>query len=171
MEKRLATFDWLDSVGSYATMLERLFGFYSVVEPRLLAGAGQAPGLDLERRVKTPLLIADLRALGRSESELGRLPRSPAVPRLDGVPRVMGALYVLEGATLGGKVIEREVGRRLGLDRASGTAFFGAYGSDAARNWRRMCAIIERAALAGGVDAMLATAELMFASLDTWLAG
>lgn len=169
LESRLAGFSWLESIEEYAAMLERLWGFYATVEPALRVAAGAAADDLLRGRAKLPLLAADLATLGRSEPELDRLPRADGIPPLSGVPGVLGALYVLEGATLGGKVIEREVSRRLGLGRRSGTSFFGAYGSDVARRWRQLGEIIEHAGRAGGTEAMLETATRTFAALDRWL--
>ena len=91
------------------------------------------------------------------------------MPRLDTPARALGALYVLEGATLGGKVIEQEVGRQLGLDRSTGTAFFGAYGADAARQWHRFGLALEREGLAFDVEEICDAAGSTFAALDSWI--
>jgi heme oxygenase len=57
-----------------------------------------------EPRRRSALLLADLRALGLSEADLHALPRC-SVPRPDGLPEVLGQLYVLDGSALGGAVI------------------------------------------------------------------
>jgi heme oxygenase (biliverdin-IX-beta and delta-forming) len=169
LEERLAEFGWLATRESYTAMIERLYGFYVRAEPALVARGSSIPGLDLEQRRKAPLLVADLTALGRSPRELRALPRVDRVPRLDEPARVLGVLYVIEGATLGGKLIEREVAVRLGLDRRTGTAFFGAYGADVAHQWRRLGGVVEREAPELDVVVMCAAAADTFDTLDRWL--
>jgi heme oxygenase len=169
LEARLSSCGWLASTATYAAMLERWLGFYSEVEPELADWAGCLPGLALAQRDKTVLLVEDLLALGRTTVEIERVPHVSEHPRLDDPRRALGALYVLEGATLGGKVIEREVKRRLGLDRRRGTAFFGAYGSDVARRWRELGLVIEGVARTQGIGPMLDAAAETFTALEAWL--
>lgn len=166
LERRLAAFAWLESVDAYAAMLERLLAFHRRLEPALTAAAAGIGGLELDRRAKVPLLESDLARLRRAPGVLAAPAR---MPRVDSLPRALGALYVVEGATLGGKVIEREVGRRLGLDRASGTAFFGAYGRDAARRWRAFCAVLDREGARHAGGEIEAAACETFDVLDAWL--
>jgi heme oxygenase len=169
LEARMATFAWLASLETYGAMLDSLFGFYSAVEPELVVGAASITGLNLGERAKTPLLIDDLLSLGRSPAQLVALPRATGILRLDEPSRALGALYVLEGATLGGKVIEREAQRRLGLDRRAGTAFFGAYGSDVGRRWREFRDVLEREARALEAGVMLDAASETFTAVERWL--
>jgi heme oxygenase len=169
LEERLGRFEWVATLETYASMLERFYGFYVSAEPQLAAVAGVIPGLELGRRRKAPLLEQDLTALGRTSRQLRALARIGRVPLLDSPANALGTLYVLEGATLGGKLIEQEVGRRLALDRSTGTAFFGAYGSDAAREWKRFGAILERETRTLDLDAVCESAEATFATLDGWL--
>jgi heme oxygenase len=82
-------------------------------------------------------LASDLTALGASV---------PAVPRAPGLCRAfgpVGALYVIEGSLLGGRVIGRHVGETLGVTPDSGGAFFRGTTADSARErWRRFCALL-----------------------------
>jgi heme oxygenase len=169
LDDRLARFDWLATPETYAAMLERFYGFYVRAEPQLAAIAAALPGLDLERRRKVPLLVADLTHLGRTPQQLRALPRVGQMPRVDDPARALGALYVVEGATLGGKLIEQAVEQRLGLDRTTGTAFFGAYGADDARQWKRFGTVLEREAIERGSADMCEAAGETFAVLDAWL--
>jgi heme oxygenase len=170
LERRLGRFRWLRSRDAYASMLEQLYGFYAVAEPALAAaGAAAIDGLELDERRKAPLLAYDLAQLGRTPARLARLPLAP-VPAIGDPGQALGALYVLEGATLGGKLIERAVARELGLARATGTAFFGAYGRDVAARWRSFGVVLEReAGERGDLDAIADAAAETFAALDDWL--
>ena len=52
------------------------------------------------------------------------------------VPEGLGALYVIEGATLGGQVITRYIQSALKIDATNGGRFFAAYGDRTGLLWR-----------------------------------
>ncbi|HET6232578.1 MAG TPA: biliverdin-producing heme oxygenase, partial [Longimicrobiaceae bacterium] len=128
----------------YRALLARFRGFYLPVEERLCAmDAWGALALDAEVRRKLPLLDADLAALGLSQVQIAALPACPRPPALDDVPRALGGLYVLEGATLGGAIISRSLVARLGVGRAGGGAFFGSYGERLGAMWKQFGTALE----------------------------
>ncbi|MBB2962054.1 biliverdin-producing heme oxygenase [Methylobacterium sp. R2-1] len=101
--------DWearVATLAGYRTLLVRLRGFHAAYEPAIGAALADAPFFDPRRRL--PALDADLHALGGAVP--GTLP-APTAPRLEGPGAALGALYVLEGSTLGGGVIGRHVAR------------------------------------------------------------
>ena len=53
-------------------------------------------------------------------------------------------MYVLEGATLGGAVISRNVRAVLHLGPHNGASFFASYGADVGANWKAFCEALER---------------------------
>lgn len=82
--------------------------------------------LDFGSRRKSGLLERDIARLG------GDLP--PAVPfAIHSLAGALGALYVCEGATLGGRVIAPHVIKMLG--GAVPVSFFVSYGDDVSRMW------------------------------------
>ena len=101
--------DWEARVATlpgYRDLLVRLRGFHAAYEPAIAAALADAPFFDPRRRL--PALDADLDALDGAAPDA--LP-APAAPWLDGPGAALGALYVLEGSTLGGAVIGRHVAR------------------------------------------------------------
>lgn len=48
---------------------------------------------------------------------------------------LLGYLYVLEGSTMGGMVLQKHLRAGLGLER-DGLAYYNAYGRETARNWK-----------------------------------
>lgn len=90
----------------YVRYLEGAFGLHARLEPRLVEVlAPHAAALALAERQRLALLEADLAALG---SPAHALPLAPPLA-LAGVPEALGALYVLEGSTLGGQVLARRL--------------------------------------------------------------
>jgi heme oxygenase len=54
---------------------------------------------------------------------VGALPQYHDLPDIEDWPRMLGCLYVLEGATLGGQIISRHLQRTLHIDAINGAAF------------------------------------------------
>ncbi len=125
----------------YTGVLSHLFAFYHAAESALAPWASTLSpyGLALAERRKAPLLARDLRALGGS-------PVAPAVPPLDlpSASHALGALYVTEGATLGGQLLRRRLGPSLGLTPSHGLAFLTAYGPAVGPMWKAFGAALER---------------------------
>ncbi len=158
------------TLGAYRRRIEQFHGFYAPLEDRLgdlgaLAWpSGAAP---LERRA--PLLAADLVALGVGAPE--RLPRCEALPELRGPADVLGCLYVLEGAALGGQVIARHLRDTLGIGPSNGGSFFHGRAEQTGPHWRAFCATL--AAFRGDDaegDATVQAAIATFRALRRWCA-
>lgn len=128
------------SRAAYARLLGQLQAVTQPLEARLLT-LPLPPAFELHLRVKAPLLARDLDHLPLVP------PVTPAVPQLPGVPEGLGALYVLEGATLGGQVITRHLQRNLGITPESGGAYFHAYGAATGQMWRALAGAMNQ-----GVD-------------------
>jgi heme oxygenase len=155
----------LDRAG-YRDLLARLLGFHAPFEDAIAATLGDAAfGLPLSRLRRADLLRDDLRELGAVQAGIVRLPVRPFATG----PQAMGALYVLEGATLGGKQLARGLDPLLGAGEARGRRFLLA-GTDPARpTWRDVRAAIDRcaanpASLAGLIDGATAT----FRAFGAW---
>lgn len=96
----------------YLSFLRALLAFYRQLEPQL---EGKLP-VDCQREgyrylSRSALLMVDLDRL-TSDLDTGQLPLLP-LPDLSTADRVVGVLYVLEGATQGGRVISPRVTRLL----------------------------------------------------------
>lgn len=127
--------DRLDAEG-YAEHLRRMASVVAPVE----AAIGQAVARD-------PALAGELRARRRAELlerdllELDHAMPSPApVPRLDGVAAALGATYVLEGSTLGGRVLAARA--RAALGAAAPVRFLTAGGADVPARWASTRALL-----------------------------
>lgn len=122
-ERRMATPE------GYVRLLTRWWGFHAVFEPMVEASP---PFVGLDGRGKLRLIEADLRHLGHSHSSFATLPRISDLAFLNDRAAMIGAMYVLEGSTLGGQVIARHVERHLGAGVAKGgCSYFLGYGKAA----------------------------------------
>ena len=120
---------------TYIRTLQRLHGF--VLGWERWASQSACPEIQrlLRSRRRSELLLADLlhfSACAPSETYEG--PRlSPA-----SLPQVLGAMYVMEGSTLGGQYIARHVESVLALSPGKGDAFFRGYGDATGSMWREI---------------------------------
>ena len=151
----------------YREYLERSFGFYQPVE-QMLERVGVWPALELDAaaRVKLPLLSRDLLELGRDP---GVLPICASLPQLGGgLPEAVGCAYVLEGSTLGGRVVSRHVQTRLGPQVPH--RFLDAYGADTGDRWQAFRAALRWFADSREVEnRIIAGARQTFESFARWL--
>jgi heme oxygenase len=157
----------------YRDYLARLFGYLGPLEVALqrFAAAFAEDGVDLVARDKSELLAQDLLVLGASAAELLDLPRCRALPATPSLAEAWGCLYVLEGSTLGGQVIQRTLGPRLSLSPGAGLRFLCGYGERTGSTWKEFAAALGRFEQRGGDGAaVLRGAAETFATLMAWLA-
>jgi heme oxygenase len=167
LDQRLATRD------SYVALLSRMLGFYAPLEPRMPDAVGARElGFDLQEREKTSLLRADLSALGLSPAEIAAIPNCSRLPQIPRVANLFGCLYVLEGSTLGGQIIRREVHRRLGFTADNGCAFFAGYHDKTAEAWREFGEALTRYSVGHPQEQeqIVGTAAETFQRFEEWVA-
>jgi heme oxygenase len=172
LEKRIDIKTRFTDSGAYRTHLEKMWGFCAAIERRLGEDAFGPALADYARRRKVPLLTRDLIALGATPESVRCLPACDSLPDCQDPASAFGCLYVLEGATLGGRTLLPLVQKRLGLTADNGAAFLASYGDDVGPMWRDFgasldawCATEQRRVSASR------TAIGTFASLADWLCG
>jgi heme oxygenase len=158
----------------YRQFVGRFFGFYAPLEAQLMASNHwQLLEFDYAARQKTPRLEQDLLALGGSAAELAATPRCTNLPDLTAPEQLLGCLYVIEGATLGGRIITRQLQTQLGLSPESGGAFFDGYGAQTGPHWKAFCTMLANHADAHADEsrqgAIVAGANRTFETLTHWL--
>ena len=104
---------------------------------------------------------------------MAALPVCSTLPRVATFADALGCLYVLEGSTLGGQFIRREVAARLGLTPDRGCAFFAGYGERTGAMWKAFGAAVTAHADARPEDrdVIVAAAVETFTRLDEWFTG
>jgi heme oxygenase len=135
IEDRLGLPSSIRTRDDYIAWLGRFYGFYDPLEARLAALTSES-ALDpmLQTRRQTPGLRRDLRALGVDPGSRELAPAA-ILPSLPDFAAALGAYYVLEGSTLGGVFILRDLEARLGDAIAGATQFFGGRGKSIGPMW------------------------------------
>lgn len=184
-ERWQALSGWLESPGSYVAFLRRLLTFHRLLEAAVAPVAAELPGLEFQRRRRSPVIAADLRVLSEvGGPESGHpwaghrgsgTPADPGLPLgpVTGVSEALGCLYVVEGATLGGRVTAEWVHRELGFGPGRGASSLVPYGAATAEMWRRFADVVEGWAAEDGrrQAVMVAAARRTFAGYSHTVLG
>lgn len=115
---------------------------HASADPVLKRWLGGLVDLDIGARQRTTRLNDDLRALGAAVPEQADLP--PVNFGSEG--EALGFLYVLEGSSLGGRVILKALAA--GGATAEGLSFLDPYGPETGARWRSFLAVLEQAGAA-----------------------
>jgi heme oxygenase len=142
--------------------LARMYGFLAPYEAALLGHvATLGPAWEIPERLRAHLILADLHA------EASQLPLCPALPPLATRPQLLGAMYVLEGSTLGGQVLARQLAKA----GSSQLRYFTGYGAQTGPRWKAFCQLLSEAATdAATENEIVQSAIHTFQHLATWLA-
>ena len=128
----------LDTRERYARYVRGIGGFRAPLEQALAGAAlpawfaGWRP-LALGRAIR-----ADMADLGLQAPDLA----AAALPRLDDVSGLLGVLYVLEGSSLGARLLFRQA-LALGMTERHGARHLALQTADG-RSWRRFLTLLER---------------------------
>lgn len=153
----------LSDRGRYRVLLAGLRDAYGIIELKLARHAARLAraAYNLAERTKLRWLDHDLSVLRESEPRVIRVRYE-----LPNASAAFGAIYVVEGATLGGQIIARQVIPALGLSPERGCRFFTGYGPETGERWREtrdaIAAHLVSAAGPHGTNEMVAGARMTF---------
>ncbi|MBC3777159.1 biliverdin-producing heme oxygenase [Pseudomonas sp. SWRI99] len=167
LEKRLPFFSDTLDINAFRRLMQAYYGFYQPLEQALLDSGVIPDDFDLTPRLKAATLYADLQTLGAASTTL---PMCRELPLISASAASLGVLYVLEGATLGGQILRREIAARLNLDADNGAAFLDIYGAATGRRWRDFIEYLGSRPLdAAERAAVVAAAQTTFSCFERWL--
>lgn len=168
VEQRVDVMHRLQTTSDYRGLLTAFYGFYAPLEAQLAKIDWKPVGIDWTERSKVHLLERDLHVVGAEAAEIARCEQ---LPWLADEAHALGCLYVLEGATLGGQYIERQLAQQLHITPESGAAFFHSYGERRGEMWNLFREVLVNfATTAERENAMVRAATDTFQKLDAWLA-
>ena len=137
LESDIDLFGRVGEPDSRRDMVARFHRLHATVEPAVEAMLADLPGLDFEARRRSRYVRRDLADLE------GQPLASPALPNIESLGEALGWWYVLEGSSLGGRVIHRTLlveGKDL-----RGLSFLLPYGSATGEWWRRFVEVLDEA--------------------------
>ncbi|WP_294821067.1 biliverdin-producing heme oxygenase [uncultured Flavobacterium sp.] len=121
---------------------------------------------DLKQRTKTDLIGADLKALGAIVPDTHLKPLTRNLKEIsEGF--ALGIMYVVEGSSLGGRVILKNITTALGFDAENGAGYFAGYGGQTGSTWRLfLAALAEHETQNNSGDEIIAGANFAFDAIN-----
>jgi heme oxygenase len=140
LEKKLvAKMRDLGSLADYAKLLQLFHTYFGGLEQLIAAFVDETILPDYAARRKSTAIVEDLITL-----EAPVPPVTTDLPEVNNTAQALGALYVMEGSTLGGRHIRKMLARQLHMGEDHATSFFGGYGEDTERMWQEFKSALDR---------------------------
>jgi heme oxygenase len=155
------------SIEDYKILLTINYIIHQKLEIKLanMLDAGIAEKLDMNSRLKLSALENDLNYWAIDNLTLPGLDFELYVPEKD-IAAVLGALYVLEGATLGGNVIKKHIlANPLFSTHQDGLNYYGVYGEELSVKWKKFISVLNESVLEEGYSRCVNSANCMFDNL------
>jgi heme oxygenase len=131
---------WLSNRAAYADLLTLMWGFHAAAESalaRIDGWEGLTPSIDLRQRRRAFRIEQDLDELGRPRPTWAGTDTLQLATIADG----LGCLYVVEGSTLGGRVVAARA--RAALGPRLPTAFFADPSRNVGQDWKLLQASLD----------------------------
>ncbi len=144
LECLLAKRGYFEGREEYIQYLQRFLAFQDEAEHALDIAITAEAVPDWNQRRRAHLARADLATLGAPER---RFPRASArLPHITSCEQVLGIAYMLEGSTLGGAYLLKQLAP-LGITALHGGSYLASYGRDRGKMWQRFLFTLEEAHL------------------------
>ena len=153
----------------YIELLQLFYSYFGALEEKInhFILPHQMEEEHTFQRRKTIRLAEDIKALGGIVNEKCG---EKDLPEIRSDLEAFGALYVIEGSTLGGRVITKMMQRQMNTDSLEGFSFFNGYGDDTERRWSSFKELLNDQ---GQNDAdkklVVSTADETFAKFKKWI--
>ncbi|KLT66816.1 biliverdin-producing heme oxygenase [Pedobacter sp. BMA] len=155
------------SVEQYKKLLTINYIIHQKLENKLanMLDADLASELDMKSRLKLSALEKDLAYWNIDSLTLPGLNFDLFIPEKNNA-EVLGALYVLEGATLGGNMIKRHILANPNFkDDEGGLNYYGVYGEELSAKWKSFVSILNETVSEADYERCIASANHTFNNL------
>lgn len=156
------------SLDQYIALLQMFYGYFGGLEQQINKFVDAKNMPDYYHRRKTEAMAADIRNLGGTIPELAK---GDELPQIDNLRKAFGALYVIEGSTLGGKIIAVMMRQHFTFQGDKGLSFFCGYGDDTDNMWTSFKNELNTiASTAEGRTEITKAADQTFEMFGEWIA-
>lgn len=150
---------------AYARLLHLFYGYYHPLEKGISLHLDESVLPDLSARRKAGWILNDLRVI-ESSTEIVEDTNAPLIEsRAD----ALGAMYVMEGSSLGGKVISKMIADNLHYPDHSALSFFYGYGGQTGSRWKEFLAVLDKFSDTDEEEAIVEKANEVFLKFRVWL--
>jgi heme oxygenase len=151
---------------AYIDLLLLFYGYFKPLETEIDKYIDKALVPDYEQRRKADTIVSDINYLSGAQNGFKYC---ADLPLISNSRQAIGALYVMEGSTLGGKIIRTMLMKNLQLDGNNGLSFFGGYGDNTGAMWTEFTRILNDHFSDGETEAEAVTAaNETFIKFKSW---
>jgi len=151
----------------YINLLNLFYGYFGGLELHIERYINVSNLADYLQRRKTSAIADDIKALGAAVPALAT---DDELPVIDNYLKAFGAMYVIEGSTLGGKIISKMIQQHLHIEDGKGLSFFNSYGEQTEQMWASFKEILNDVAITAGDEAVITgAANETFLKFKAWL--
>jgi len=124
---------------NFKNVLKVFYGFYKPLEEKIYnLQELEDLGLKIEKRKKIPLLLKDMENFNILEYEINKIELCYDFPNFDTIENILGSLYVIEGATLGGQIVANKLQEIFNKE----IYFFNSYRENIKEMWKEFCNVL-----------------------------
>lgn len=124
----------IQSTTDYAAILGMFYGFFKPLEEQIADIISPDILPDISKRNKAHLAEEDLKIVNTAPAG-EQLPVAKSLPSINNLRQAFGALYVLEGSTLGGRYIAKMLAKSPANLPTAAMSFFEGYGEATGPMW------------------------------------
>jgi heme oxygenase (biliverdin-IX-beta and delta-forming) len=150
---------------SYVRCLRQVYGLVAAWEDWSAGSSPEWMHSLLENRQRRGLLERDLAWFGVVQLDTAR----PEMPKRMDDASLLGSMYVMEGSTLGGRLIARHVERVLGLSAGIGDAYFSGHDQHTGTMWKEFCSVLQTRVPDRETHTVILAAKTMFGIFGSWM--
>jgi heme oxygenase (biliverdin-IX-beta and delta-forming) len=158
-KKMVACIRSVKTVKDYTNLLGLFYSYFGGLELSINQHLDTTTLPDYATRRKTGALVNDMTAMGAS---IPALAIGDELPAITSHFEALGALYVIEGSTLGGSIISKMMAQQLQLTGGTGLSFFNGYGDGTMGKWQTFKSVLDDERNAAHRDSIINTANQTF---------
>lgn len=159
----------INTKGEYIKLLQLFYGYFGALEEKInefILPHNLEEEHEFQRR-KTKKIVEDIDVYS------GVIPEKATdedLPEITNQLQAFGALYVIEGSTLGGKVIAKMMQRQMETDAIEGFTFFHGYGDETESRWASFKELLNKQATdISEKEKVVKAADETFAKFQMWV--
>jgi heme oxygenase len=153
----------ISSREEYSLLLQAFHGYVLPVQEKIMLFIDNGVVPDIAQRRNADLLQKDLLELGQEANA----DYCTDLPPISSHAEALGALYVLEGSTLGGKIISKMISGK--LNSPAGLQFFNGYGDKTGSMWKAFLVSLGQNGHPDHNGIIVESVRKTFSLFDKWL--
>jgi len=163
-KKMIIALKKVENKKDYIHMLNWLYGFYAPIEGSIRRQLTTKNFPDIIKRSRSEYILWDIQESGLPAPTPDTCEHLPII---DSFHSALGALYVLEAGTLGGRIIAGMLSRL--LDSLKSLSFFNGYGAETGSMWSAFKNFLNQPFTADQQREIITAAEDTFMTFNNWI--